>query len=522
MLNFLEEPLLTAASPFGVKSRYSLPGSLAALVRGDIAAFSALRSHQRHVWHAFIVQLGALALEEAKETQLPDDEAAWRRMLLGLTAMWPEGEPWSLLVPDAAKPAFLQAPVPGGDLPQFRSVETPDALDILVTSKNHDLKSARMYNAAPEDWLFALVSLQTQQGIMGAGKYGISRMNGGYGSRPVVGLDSPGDAGDRFRRDVMALLSSGGSKAAPHGLSRERIALLWLEPWNGSAAIHFRELHPFYIEICRRVRLGISNGKVFAMDAASSAARISGTEHLKGDTGDPWTPVSEDGRSFTVSGEGFSSRKVAGIFAPAKFRLPISLQFSDSDRVNGVSFVAQSVCRGQGKTQGFHERRIFVPAKAVALFTDDRDAFTEILERRAGALSELRLALRIGLFVLCQRGSPGAASGKDATGRFMEAPLQQFEIVTERNFFERLWEEMCAGSDDRAAIYKKWLRLQIARTQQLLLEAQQILPFPSSERYWAKAQSSLAFRAMLAKSPPFQDALKFPQAKESASAGPAG
>ena len=248
--NFLDEPLLTAASPRGTKARYTLPGSFAALVRGEIAAFSGLRSHQRHVWHAFIVQLAALALEKAKQSRLPEDETAWRRMLRGLTLNWPDGEPWSLVVPDASKPALLQSPVPGGELPQCRTVETPDGLDMLVTSKNHDLKAARMYHAAPEDWLFALVSLQTQQGIMGAGKYGITRMNGGYGSRPVVGLDNPGDAGSRFRRDVTALISTAEDKANPHGLGRDGTALVWLKPWNGSTPMDFRDLHPLYIEIC--------------------------------------------------------------------------------------------------------------------------------------------------------------------------------------------------------------------------------------------------------------------------------
>ncbi len=518
MINFLNEALLSAASFNGAKSRYSLPGSLAALVRGDIASFSGLRSHQRHVWHAFIVQLAALALQKAGQAWLPDDEAVWRRMLRGLTTMWPDGEPWSLVVPDASKPAFLQAPVPDGTLPQFRNVETADGLDMLVTSKNHDLKAARMYNAAPEDWLFALVSLQTQQGIMGAGKYGISRMNGGYGSRPVFGVDSPGDAGSRFRRDVMTLLLADDAAANPHGLSRDGIALVWLKPWNGSTPVDFRDLHPLYIEICRRVRLGVSDGRILAMDAASSAARISGAEHLKGDTGDPWAPVSAEGKAFTVGSEGFSSRKLAEVFNPAKFRLPVSLRFSDEDGVRGISFVAQSVCRGQGKTQGFHERRIYVPAEAAGLFQSSREAFSQVLERRAGALSELRLAFRLGLLVLCQRGEADSISGKEAARKFIEPALERFEIETDQDFFDSLWEEMCAEETGRSAIYKKWLRRQVSLAQQLLFEAPQSLPHPSARRYWSKARSFLAFRAVLTKSASFKPILRIPKIEEGASA----
>jgi CRISPR system Cascade subunit CasA len=517
-LNFLEERLLTAVSDRGLKSLYTLPGALAGLVRGDIAAFSGLRSHQRHIWHAFLVQLAALALEKSKAKFLPDDEGTWRKFLRSLTLRWPEGEPWSLAVADPSRPALLQAPIPGGELPQFKNVDTPDGLDILVTSKNHDLKAARMYNAAPEDWLYALVSLQTQQGIMGAGKYGISRMNGGYGSRPVFGFDGEGGAGSRFRRDVMALLCADEEAANPHGLSRDGLALVWLKPWDGSTPIDFLDLHPFYIEICRRVRLGFADGRIFAMDAASNAARILGAEHLKGNTGDPWTPISVEGKAFTPGSDGFSSRRLAEVLNPAKFRLPLFMHFSNAERAGGATLVAQSVCRGQGKTQGYHERRIAFPREAANLFSYTRENFTEILEKRAEALSELRLAFRLGLLVLCQRGDGDSTAGKEAARRFVEPALELFESATDEDFFDSLWEEISAEEEGRPAIFRRWLREQIGRANQLLHEAPILLPHPSGRRYWSKARSSLAFRAVLAKSAAFKAVLGVQKAGEPANA----
>jgi CRISPR system Cascade subunit CasA len=514
MLNFLEEPLFTAGSIDNNKSRYSLPGSLAALVKGEILSFSSLRTHQRHVWHAFIVQLAALALEKAKENLLPDDEASWAKLLRALTPRWPNGEPWSLIVSDAEKPAILQAPVPGGVLPQFRTVDTPDGIDVLVTSKNHDLKSARMWKAAPEDWLFSLVSLQTQQGVMGAGKYGISRMNGGYGSRTLIGLDRSGDPGFRFRRDVMALISCGERAANPHGLNRSGIALLWLKPWDGVKTLDFKDLHPLYIEICRRIRLGLANGRVIAMDAPSKAARLSGTEYLNGNTGDPWTAVSPDGKSFTVSAEGFSGRKIADLFSPEKFSLPVSMQLSACEGEKGITFVAQSVCRGQGRTSGYHERRISIPPEAASLLIRDRHAFGEILQRRAEALSELRLALRFGLFVLCHRGPAPELFDKETTRRFVEPALEQFSISTDRSFGDGLWDEMAAQGEKRSGIYCEWLSSQVLHAQNLLSEAPKSLPYPSAQRYWAKAQSRLAFEEALKKSAHFQSVSKHSRPEE--------
>src|SRR5690606_36122723 len=115
-------------------------------------------------------------------------------------------EPWSL-VSKAGSPAFLQAPCrEAKEIDAWREISTPDALDMLVTAKNHDVKAGRIANAAPDDWLFALVSLQTQAGYMGAGNYGISRMNRGASSRPCVGIVPPGGPSARFLRDLRQIL----------------------------------------------------------------------------------------------------------------------------------------------------------------------------------------------------------------------------------------------------------------------------------------------------------------------------
>jgi CRISPR system Cascade subunit CasA len=186
-MNLLEDELIR--TDCGV---LSLPETLAALCQDSIRSFPGLRHHQAPVWHAFLVQLSALAVEAAASVEPPSDGAGWRTALRGLTPEWPGDEPWRLVTP-ADRPSFLQPPVPGGDLTPFRvRINAPDKLDVLVTSKNHDLKAERITHALPDDWIFALVSLQTQEGQMGRGNYGIARMNGGYGSRPFLGIAPEG------------------------------------------------------------------------------------------------------------------------------------------------------------------------------------------------------------------------------------------------------------------------------------------------------------------------------------------
>jgi CRISPR system Cascade subunit CasA len=146
MINFLREPLIRTTLRDGARKRLSLPEVFSVLADDSILGFEALRPHQRHVWHAFLVQIAAQAAQ--KSGNIPKDENGWRVALRALTSDWCEDEPWSLLVDDLAKPALLQPPVPEGSLKGFKNqIMTPDAIDILVSAKNHDLKQEVMARA---------------------------------------------------------------------------------------------------------------------------------------------------------------------------------------------------------------------------------------------------------------------------------------------------------------------------------------------------------------------------------------
>ena len=167
--------------------RLSLPQVLAALsaATAELGGFPALRPHQRFCWHAFLVQLAALAAHRAGVGSVAGVDAdTWTVWLRALTPDWPDDAPWCLVVDDPAKPAFLQPPIPEGAIAALKdSVATPDEIDLLVTSKNHDIKQNIAVDAHPDDWVFALVSLQTQGGFSGRDNYGTARMNGGASNR---------------------------------------------------------------------------------------------------------------------------------------------------------------------------------------------------------------------------------------------------------------------------------------------------------------------------------------------------
>ncbi|MCK7581701.1 MAG: hypothetical protein MZV65_42855 [Chromatiales bacterium] len=231
LYSVLNESLIGVRMTNGTRTHLSLPALFVALSEDSIRNFPALRPHQRHPWHAFLVQLAAIALNHANRTDLFAVEAEWRAALLALSPDDPDGAAWCLVTPPD-RPALMQAPVPEGRLDVWKNrLQAPDELDMLVTSKNHDLKVARMKRSAPEDWLMALISLQTQEGFLGAGNYGVTRMNGGFANRPALGAVPQGGWGRRWARDVQRLLDARAEIVREMELPEQGgRALVWLPP----------------------------------------------------------------------------------------------------------------------------------------------------------------------------------------------------------------------------------------------------------------------------------------------------
>lgn len=443
--DLLRDQLFRLHSADGEEHHATLPAVLARLGGGgDVASFSALQAHQVHAWHAFLVQLAALALHRGGETDPGHDEAAWLERLLLLTDG--ASEPWTLVVPDLDRPAFLQPPVPEGTLDRFKGqVLEPDALDILVTTKNHDVKAARIASPSPEHWVYALVSLQTTQGYSGrhppdACYYGIIRMNGGFGNRPCFGLSPSLDSASRFRRDLQVLLGECTmSLAGAYGYPAEGgAALLWLEPWNGADTIPLQQCDPFFIEVCRRVRLVQERGRVVARTAPSKAKRIAASVDT-GDTGDPWTPVRiEDGAALTLDGSGFTYRRVQQLLFDGDYRLGPAAVVQPNDR-GDMWLVAQALVRGDGRTDGLHTRTIPVPSRIRHRLghPEQRKSLAELAQRQVeqAALVDRKI-LNPALCTLLQ-GAPEKIDLKDRRARRWR---DRFDAEVDRAFFPRLWE----------------------------------------------------------------------------------
>ncbi|MDR5739023.1 MULTISPECIES: type I-E CRISPR-associated protein Cse1/CasA [unclassified Caballeronia] len=363
---------------------------------------------------------------------------------------------------------------------------------MLVTSKNHDLKAARMINARPEDWLYALVSLQTQEGFLGAGNYGVSRMNGGFASRPAFGAVPKGLWGKRWQRDTRRLLQHRQQIVDDKGFKEnDGVALVWVRPWDGATSLAFSELDPFYIEICRRVRLDVIDGKLRALTTTSKTTRIAAKERL-GATGDAWTPVAvAGGNALSIRAGGFDYKLLTKLAFTGEFSPTITRNIGDDDGDEGIVLLAQAITRGKGKTEGYHERRIPVSrAMREKFLSGNTDELAEAAERRIAVIGDVRKVLWSALCGLFGNGENTASDDiKEKASRF----AGPFEHDEDRRFFNDLVVEIEAPTKDAKELaHETWLAELAGRAELVLNRAFVAGPRASMRRY--RAQSAARAR----------------------------
>lgn len=495
----LDDPLLILLTGDGAVPA-TLPEALARLCADDLTGFDGLAAHQRVPWLLFLCQVAAMALERVHRAPAAEDESEWRGLAdpgfwrAALVALAPgaEDSAWSLLVEDASRPALLQPPV-RRNLDRYGVIGvTPDEIDLLVTAKAHDVKPARISHAGAHHWLFALVSLQTHQGYSGRGNFGIARMNGGFASRPMLTLDTRQDWPGRFRRGVRAALRARAAALAADTdlFAADGLPLLWLEPWDEEVGLSPATLDPLCVEICRRVRLMRGpDGAILASGRPSECARVAMPKEAKGNLFDAWTPVGRDGAALTVGAGGFDYRLLFRILCTDEFRRPAAMQPLSGDP-DEMWLHAAVLVRGQGKTEGLHERWLRVPAFADGA---SRESAAEIGAQMVVDAKNAKDALRLGLLTFLQ----GAPERTNLSDRSAETLLDAADQAIDAIFFRHLFDRVRAGRDE--ATEWAWKRVLVTIVREIFDEARRNLNPPESRRERAHAIAGALFHARLAK-----------------------
>ena len=509
-LDLLTDPLIRYDTVDGTRVTASLPEVYADLIADNVGSFPALRPHQRHAWHAFLVQLGALALHQTGEAEPPADAKRWADLLRGLTRQYPQDEPWHLVVGDITRPAFLQPPATSIDreADYKYTVGTADELDILRTAKNQDLKGAVASGGLADDWLFALITVQTMDGFKGRDNYGISRMYGGFGNRPAFSLAPMGGVGAHVHRDTGALLARRDEVMEVIPRNNIRYALMWVEPWNGTKeeAMLPSELDPFYIEICRRIRLHVdSENHLQAKRANSKSTRVDAGQ-LKGMSGDPWTPINTTkGKALMVPRGGFTYRRIMDYLTPGDWKPPALLKPTLEELETGqdMRLVARGMVRGQGKTEGYYERNIPLRTRSVRAFATEGglESIGEISKDRIKQIGVVQRVLRFAIEAFIVRGKaderPRTHKEIKKDRQYAEPWVAQLDRTVDEGFFAALQTEFESDSEDRPRVRQVWLEEIVANARLLLLDAAQQVPCRSVYRYRAHAAAETSLEAGL-------------------------
>lgn len=495
-LSLLDDRLFSVRANDAATS-LTLPDILHALAGSgtDIASFDALQAHQEQAWYSFLVQLAAMAVARVEGGRMPDSPEAWRRALLELARG--SDSAWQLVGEDLTEPAFLQPPVLEGSLEEvkFKSdVPSPSSLDVLVTSKNHDVKQQRIRHPKPEHWIYALVTLQTMEGYLGLGNYGIIRMNGGLGNRPFLGL-SPGlSYGARLRRDLKVLVDQHDALDTLYDPASGK-TLLWTESWDGSKedAIDLDECDPYFIEVCRRIRFTEEEGCLVCWRANTKGQRVDAPSSLNGRTEDPWTPVdAAEEKALTLGGSGFTYRKLRQIWLGKEYHRPAALRTHDGDE-GAMYLTARAMVRGQGKTEGLHHRIVPVPEEVRVLFSreEDLEVLARRAERRAEKAAEVESnVLRPAVAALLSGGRGGHVDWEQ-----VQPWIDAFDRIVDDHFFDHLWESVRAETEEEAE--RTWQVFLKREARRQFDEAQGAVPLPDIRRWRALSAARSIFDARI-------------------------
>ena len=515
MLNILNEPLIGYRPPAGGIVNASLPEVFAALVDDRVESFPALRPHQRHAWHAFLVQLGAMAMQRAGLDAPPTGAGEWQRIIRALTLDWPNDEPWHLVVDDITKPAFMQPPTSlerGQDYKKKNDVATPDELDIISTSKNHDVKNGILSDGDPNDWFFALINLQTMAGQIGNGHYPISRMQSGWNSRTSFTLTSSLRWGKHIARDITALLTV---DFTGWPMRWDGIPLLWTERWNGSnaEALTLDKLHPYYLEVCRRRRLAIGHMGIYAR-VTTSKQRLATKSNL-GVVGDPWQLVDKrdkkGNKALAMQKNSFTYQRIVSyLFEGGDWELPALFSAKQGDRF----LVARGVKGDRGGlTEGYYERIIPLRQRVAQVFgrAGGTQEIADLARDRVKQIGIVQEILRHAIATFATANNIRRTNDvlrsraeDNSLRKKVDEWLNRLDAIIDASFFDELQKEFeVEDREERTKIRRLWLLDDAGRSGvidhacALLSDATSSLPCPAIHYYRARQAAEGLFKGRL-------------------------
>ncbi|HEX7021842.1 MAG TPA: hypothetical protein VF171_03225, partial [Trueperaceae bacterium] len=331
--------------------------------------------------------------------------------------------------------------------------------------------------------------------------YGITRMNSGSASRPIVAWVRHLHPYGRFVDEVAALRKLRDKIVKAHCFQARGVVLTWLSPWDRSQHQYvLSDLEPWFIEAARPLRLVSASGALMALRASSDKRQIGPAEPFNGDVGDPWIPINTQDKkkgqsALTVSAPGFTPSLLSKLIFEDDFKLT-ELQLPSAG--DGPAwFVASVLVGGNCTTDGFYRIELPVPPKArlALLNKQHRDLLGNLAQKLLGDAKEVQKALNTALTVLTE-GGPDKADF-ERVENWLKGARKDFGRRWEAMYFTTLWR---GADEDHEAVRSDWQQQLVNAAQDMLDEATQRLPLPANRSWRAITQAQGTLRGMLRKS----------------------
>lgn len=480
-MNLLDDSVFTVRTSDG-HEMCSLPRIYYLIQEDAVESFAKLQAHQKQAWHCFLVQLAAIATEGRP---MPDSEDDWQEALSALTSR----EAWNLYTEDLSKPAFMQPPVPEMTLDSYTQIDVA-ADDIPSLAKNHGFKRTRIVKSEAEHWAYMLVNVQTSDTYAG-GAGGYPKSSRGMEGRAFLTTTPSLRLGLWIKHDIERMHKHAQAVANKYGYDFSGSALLWIVPWGEPTSEESRvgplspdQLHPWYIDCCRRIRKGET-----WMITTADHMRVE--EPPGSQTGDPWAPIdkNEDAvlrpRDDTFRYDNLSSLLFTGDY----IRPP---GFSEVDE---GYIVFRAMPKDYTERTSIRERiiRFYSAVSDDPFETPDESQIAEEAKDRVEKAGEAESILdHVLLWLLKDFDAYEKNSGKERK-RVRQLPERRRQIntlhaVIDERFFERLFE--ASVMDD----HERWTFWETLLVDLLRDQARDAFELAARGRHWerlAQAQSVL-------------------------------
>lgn len=468
--DLLNDPILSIRVDGGPVTKVTLPKVLEHLSHERDVSFLRERWHHRLSNHITFALLGMVILERSGQQNVAQNESFWRKGCDQLANG--ERSAWALYCDDPTKPAYGQPPMRAKiknqeDEETGKKIVTPDGLDVITTSNGHGTQDKLMSNPEPEDWFYAINSMQNQ---IGMASYRYPASSRGRSSRIRIECTNDMTTGGQFAHSVRVGLREDVFEhlLATYGYREKGTVLTWL-PDISEREIPASELHPYFLDFARWVRIHKEADRLYAWMQVTEPVRL----EVRSATGDPWAPTEvtniqskEATPPLTMSvternKDGFTYRFISEAVFGTPFQAEKAKKKSFAinpmvdkgiDASKPCYLLLQGIIRDSKKSGvsfGYHERVVQIGGPWPGIISSNEDMIREHVLGQIVAVRNGRQVLEETLLKMFRSAGNPQTRRLEMRNWFADA-LRTFEETIDEHFFEALFKRDPTSTDFRA------------------------------------------------------------------------